>query len=88
MSLLPLEYDFNKEFENASQFNQNDPSKSYEIIVKIGYGRHSRAFLVKSKNDGKKYVLKFIEPRNPKEREMFKNDLGLMKICGKNENII
>jgi serine/threonine protein kinase len=65
---LPTENDFNNELENAAQFSQEDPSKYYEIVKKIGYGGFARVFLVKRKEDSKMCALKFIEPKNPKER--------------------
>ncbi len=47
-------------------------------MKKIGYGGFARVFLVKCKDDGKMYALKFIEPKNPKERQIIKNELGIM----------
>ena len=50
---LPTEEQFTSELESAAQFSQEDPSKYYEIVKKIGYGGFARVFLVKRKDDGK-----------------------------------
>jgi serine/threonine protein kinase len=62
------EEEFSSELKSAAHFSQEDPSKYYEIVKKIGYGGFARVFLVKRKDDGKQYALKFIEPKNAKER--------------------
>jgi serine/threonine protein kinase len=74
--------------EVSAQFSQDDPSKFYEIVKKIGYGGFARVFLVKRKDDGKMCALKFIEPKNPKERTIIKNELGIMQMCKDNDNVI
>ncbi len=33
-------------------------------------------------------ALKFIEPKNAKERQIIKNELGIMMMCGENDNIV
>jgi serine/threonine protein kinase len=46
-------------------FKNDDPSKFYEIVKKIGYGGFARVFLVKRKDEeGQMCALKFIEPKN------------------------
>lgn len=57
-------------------------------MKKIGYGGFARVFLVKRKDDGKMCALKFIEPKNPKERTIIKNELGIMQMCKDNDNVI
>lgn len=69
-------------------FSQDDPSKFYEIVKKIGYGGFARVFLVKRKDDNKHCALKFIEPKNQKERLIIKNELGIMQMCKENDNVI
>ncbi len=71
-----------------SNFILDDPSKNYEIVKKIGYGGFARVFLVKRKDDDSIFALKFIEPKNTKEREIIKNELGIMQMCQGNECII
>jgi len=85
---LPSESDFVSDLSKAAVFSTEDPSKSYEIVKKIGYGGFARVFLVKRKSDGMQCALKFIEPKNPKEREIIKNELGIMQMCKENDNVI
>ncbi len=85
---LPSEEQFSSDLENAAKFSQEDPSKYYEIVKKIGYGGFARVFLVKNKMDGKQYALKFIEPKNQKEQQIIKNELGIMQMCKDNDNVI
>jgi serine/threonine protein kinase len=49
---LPSESKFQEELESHAVFQQDDPSKYYEIVKKIGYGGFARVFLVKKKEDG------------------------------------
>ena len=62
-------------------FKKEDPSQFYEIVKKIGYGGFARVFLVKKKQDSSLCALKFIEPKNEKERNIIKNELGIMMMC-------
>jgi serine/threonine protein kinase len=50
-------------------------------VKKIGYGGFARVFLVKKKDDDSVFALKFIEPKNTKEREIIRNELGIMQMC-------
>eukprot|EP00347_Sterkiella_histriomuscorum_P014808 403359448 len=85
---LLSEEKFLEQLEQNSVFSQDDPSKFYEIVKKIGYGGFARVFLVKRKDDNSQCALKFIEPKNQKERQIIKNELGIMQMCQGNENII
>lgn len=78
---LPSDRQFNKELEQMAVFKKEDPSQYYEIVKKIGYGGFARVFLVKRKADGFLCALKFIEPKNDKERNIIKNELGIMMMC-------
>ena len=60
---------------------KEDPSQYYEIVRKIGYGGFARVLLVKKKIDNSLCALKFIEPKNDKERNIIKNELGIMMMC-------
>ncbi len=75
------EDEFQERLNSNAVFNQDDPSKYYEIVKKIGYGGFARVFLVKKKDTGEQRALKFIEPKNTKERQIIKNELGIMKMC-------
>lgn len=62
---LPSEEEFQVELETKAVFKNDDPSKFYEIVKKIGYGGFARVFLVKRKDEeGQMCALKFIEPKN------------------------
>jgi len=37
--------------------------------------------LVKKKETDEVYALKFIEPKNAKERDIIRNELGIMQMC-------
>lgn len=86
---MPSENEFLEELESKAVFKNDDPSKYYEIVKKIGYGGFARVFLVKKKEEeGTLYALKFIEPKNVKERLIIKNELGIMQMCQDNDNVI
>lgn len=57
-------------------------------MKKIGFGGFARVFLVKRKEDGLLLALKFIEPKNEKERLIIRNELGIMQMNKDNENIV
>jgi serine/threonine protein kinase len=44
--------------------------------------------LCKRKSDGKDCALKFIEPKNGKEREIIRNELGIMNMCAEGDGVI
>lgn len=43
---------------------EDDPSKYYDIIERIGIGGFAKVFKVKRKSDDQFMALKFVEPRN------------------------
>lgn len=45
-------------------------------------------FLVKRKSDNFECALKFIEPKNDKERNIIKNELGIMMMCKDDPTVI
>ena len=52
----------------------------YEITskIKLGSGGFAKVFKVRRISDGIVCALKFCEPRNDEERELIKNEVGLM----------
>ena len=60
-----------KTAENMIKFElkKEDPSKYYDIIERIGIGGFAKVFKVKRKSDGFTCALKFVEPKNEKERK-------------------
>jgi serine/threonine protein kinase len=85
---LPSEDQFQSELAKAAVFHEEDPSQYYDIVKKIGYGGFARVFLCKRKSDGKECALKFIEPKNVKEREIIRNELGIMNMCAEGDGVI
>ncbi len=65
---LPSEEQFFEELKSSAHFSEEDPSKYYQIVKKIGSGGFARVFLVRRLDDGKQYALKFIEPKSARER--------------------
>ena len=51
------------------------------IIKKIGHGGFGKIFLVEHKERKEKMALKYVDPRNEKERNIMKNEIGLMQIA-------
>ena len=47
---LRSEEQFRQDMAQHAVFKQDDPSKYYEIIKKIGFGGFARVFLVKKKD--------------------------------------
>ena len=48
---LPSDEEFKNDMLQAGGFKEDDPSKYYEIVKKIGFGGFARVFLVKRKED-------------------------------------
>ena len=85
---MVTEDEFQEKLNSLAVFLQDDPSKHYEIVKKIGYGGFARVFLVKRKDNGEQRALKFIEPKNSKERQIIRNELGVMKMCQESEAVL
>lgn len=56
----------------------------YEIKGKLGQGGFAKVFKVQRKSDGFVCALKFVEPKNEKERNIILNEVGLMQMCTDN----
>ena len=69
-------------------FLTEDPSKVYQIISKLGAGGFAKVFLVKRLTDNAQFALKFMEPKNDKERALIRNELAVMTKCKDNDNVI
>lgn len=65
----------------AVDFSTDDPSKIYQIVSKLGAGGFAKVFLVKRLADGSQFALKFMEPKNDKERALIRNELAVMTKC-------
>lgn len=86
---MPSAHDFEQKMkEQASAIRTDDPSKIYDIEDKLGHGGFAKVFRVKRRSDGYVCALKFIEPKNDKERKIIKNEVGLMQMYSSNELIL
>merc|ERR1712072_1637935 len=63
------------------EMKEEDPSIYYDILSRIGVGGFAKVFKVKRKSDGFICALKFVEPKNEKERNIIINEVGLMYMC-------
>ena len=54
----------------------------------IGGGGFGKIYKVKRKSDGMFLALKFVEPKNPDEKQMIKNEVGIMMSCTENDAIL
>lgn len=78
---LPSEKEFKEQIQAISNISKTDPSKQYDILGKLGQGGFAKVFKVKRKSDGFICALKFVEPKNEKERRIIINEVGLMQMC-------
>ena len=85
---LPTMRSFIANVEREVTLLKDDPSKHYDIQQEIGNGGFARIYIATKKSDGKRYALKFMKPKNKREKESIKNEIGIMQICKDNENII
>ena len=65
--------------KDKAVYKQEDPSKYYDIIKKIGHGGFGKVFLCKRKIDGFKCALKYVDPKNDKEKRIIKNEIAIME---------
>ena len=84
---LPSQQEFEDQMEGLTEYIKDDPSKHYNIIKKIGHGGFGKIFLVEHKERKDKMALKYVDPRNEKERNIMKNEIGLMQIAN-HENLV
>jgi serine/threonine protein kinase len=47
-------------------------------VSKLGSGGFAKVFLVKRLTDGARFALKFMEPKNDKERNLIRNEVNVM----------
>lgn len=63
------------------ELKKEDPSKSYDIIERIGIGGFAKVFKVLRKVDQVTCALKFVEPKSQAERDSVVNEVGIMLMC-------
>lgn len=81
---LPTEAEFQEIKNEICRVNTNDPSTCYDIKGKLGQGGFAKVFKVERKSDGAHFALKYIEPKNEKERNIVLNEVVLMQMCTEN----
>jgi p21-activated kinase 1 len=69
-------------------FKQEDPSAYYEVIKRMAKGSQGHVFKVKRLKDGKEFALKFMQPKSKEDYNNIKNEVAMMMICEKQDNIL
>jgi serine/threonine protein kinase len=85
---IPSEASFVQKLQSVTNIRTDDPSKVYDILDKLGHGGFAKVFKVQRKTDNFVCALKFIEPKNDKERKILKNEIGLMQMYQDNSFIL
>jgi NIMA (never in mitosis gene a)-related kinase 1/4/5 len=69
-------------------FEKAHPQDYFDRICKLGKGAFGEVFKVIKKTDQEAYALKTIIPRGQVTIETVVNEIGLMKMCQDDENIL
>lgn len=69
-------------------FEQAHPQEDYECLEKLGEGAYGKVFKVRHKTNGTEAALKTIIMRGDIEESSIMNEIGLMKMCADDENIL
>lgn len=77
---MPRESEFQKDTDEASIYKEDDPSKHYDILKKIGVGGFGKVFLCKKIDTGMECALKYVDPKNEKDKEIIRNEIALMSM--------
>ncbi len=89
MEKLPTNKEFTDQIEKEVVLNQDNPEKSYEMIREIGSGGFARIYLTKNNKTGEFCALKYMKAGKKKDMQSIINEVGVMKICGKDcESIV
>ena len=74
--------------KNALKLKSDDPSHYYDIVKRIYHdGLAEKVFKTRHKETSQDYALKFSEPRNEKDREMFETEIAMMRLI-KSDSIL
>jgi hypothetical protein len=85
---LPSETEFMIELGRLAQYSSENPTKYYEIEKEIGSGGFAKVFKARHKENGNIFALKIMKPNNDKEREIIRNELGIMQMCKEQDNCV
>ena len=67
---------------------EGDPSKKYVLLHQIGQGGFGKVFLTKEAETGNLTALKFVDPKNERERYFLNSEIAVMKGLQKNNYIV
>lgn len=85
---LPSETDFMIELGKLAQYSTENPTKYYDIEKEIGSGGFAKVFKARHKETLERFALKIMKPNNDKEREIIRNELGIMQMCKEQDNCV
>ena len=75
---LPSEKELINYMEKITTFREEDPSKNYDILKKIGVGGFGKVFLCKKQSTGEQCALKYVDPKTEKDIKIIRNEIGMM----------
>lgn len=80
---LPTTEEFKNNLSQYADFKTEDPSAYYDITskYKLGIGGFAKVFKVQRKADGMVCALKFVEPKDNREKMLMYNEVALMNMC-------
>ena len=80
---LPSTEEFKINLNAHANFKSEDPSQFYDITskYKLGIGGFAKVFKVQRKTDGMVCALKFVEPKDNREKMLMYNEVALMNMC-------
>ena len=71
-----------------SVFKLENPNDKYRKIKKINKGSSGLIYKCKRISDGQELAMKMVVPKNRTEYEAIQNEVGIMMLCKKENNII
>ena len=87
---LPTTEKFKLDLNENAKFKTEDPSQYYDITskYKLGVGGFAKVFKVQRKSDGMVCALKFVEPKDNREKMLMYNEVALMNMCSGNDFVL
>ena len=87
---LPSAMEFQESIKEHANFRTDDPTKNYQITSnhKLGSGGFAKVFKVTHRDSNKSCALKFIETQTNREKQLMKNEVGLMNMCKGSEFVL
>lgn len=69
-------------------FKRENPQDTYKVIQRFASGSFGQIYAVIRKSDSKPFALKMMRPKNPKQFNSIKNEVGIMILCKDDPSII